>query len=295
MGSKTRRDGVDWELSTDYLSDRGPAIGTTLRYALPGLCGVPGPVNGYFDSWFIHDRGLDTLGRDRVNLTPATRNRGRSLLRHRQYLPNDYELIAEIGWISDINFLEQYFENEWDQELNHRTGLKLRKYFYSHMFDLTASAQVNDFFTTTEQLPTLDHYMIGGSILGDHLTWSAHNSVGYKRLNVGELPTDPKEAVLYSPIPGEINAQGTVASTRQELAMPLQIGPLKVVPNISGEAARYGEAADGTPLTRLLGQAGVRTSLSAWRVDPSIQSSLLNIRGLAHKVEWTAEYFYARQ
>jgi hypothetical protein len=254
---------------------------------------VPGPVNGYFDTWYIRDRGLDTLGRDRVNLIPATRNRGRSLLRHRHYLPNDYELIAQIGWISDLNFLEQYLENEWDQELNHRTGLQLRKYFHSHMFDLTANAQVNDFFTTTEQLPTLDHYMIGGSILADRLTWSAHNSVGYSRLNVGNFPTDPAEAPLYTRAPGETNAKGVVASTRQELAMPVQLGPLKIVPNVSGEAAHYGEAVDGDSLTRLLGQAGIRTSLSAWRVDPTIQSSLLNVRGLAHKVEWTAEYFYA--
>ncbi len=294
FGIENKPQGVDWELSTDYFSDRGPAIGTTLQYSLPGLFGVPGPVKGYFDTWYIHDRGLDTLGRDRVNLTPETRNRGRSLLRHRHYLPNDYELIAQIGWISDRNFLEQYLENEWDQELNHRTGLQLRKYFHSHMFDLTANAQVNDFFTTTEQLPTLDHYMIGGSVFADRLTWSAHNKVGYERLNVGTLPTDPAEAALYtSPLPGEMNAKGVVASTRQELAMPVQVGPLKIVPNVSGEAAHYGEAADGDSLTRLLGQAGIRTSLSAWRVDPTIQSSLLNVRGLAHKVEWTAEYFYA--
>ena len=75
--------------------------------------------------------------------------------------------------------------------------------------------------------------------------------------------------------------------------MPVQVGPVRIIPSISGEAAHYGQAADGEPLTRLLGQAGIGASLSAWRVDPSIQSSLLNVRGLAHKVEWNAEYFYA--
>ena len=34
-------------------------------------------------------------------------------------------------------------------------------------------------------------------------------------------------------------------------------------------------------------------TLPASRVDPTIQSSLLNVRGLAHKIEWQAEYFYA--
>ncbi len=75
--------------------------------------------------------------------------------------------------------------------------------------------------------------------------------------------------------------------------MPVQVGPVRVVPSVSGEAAHYGEASDGEPLTRLLGQAGMTASLSAWKADPSVQSALLNVRGLAHKVEWTAGYFYA--
>ncbi len=293
FGMENAPPGVDWSLSTDYLSDRGPALGTTLEYSVPGLFGLPGPVNGFFDTWVIDDRGKDTLGLDRRNLTPETRTRGRSLLRHRHYLPNDYEFIAEVGWISDRNFLEQYLENEWDQEVDHRTALRLRKYHFSHLFDLSAEARVNDFFTETEQLPQLDHYLLGGSLLGDRLTWSAHNKVGYQRLQVADAPKDPAEAAEYSPLPGETEREGVVASTRQELAMPVQLGPLRVVPNVSGEASHYGEATDGDSLTRLTGQAGIRASMSAWRVDPSIQSSLLNVRGLAHKVEWTAEYFYA--
>jgi hypothetical protein len=159
--------------------------------------------------------------------------------------------------------------------------------------DLSANARANDFFTTTEQLPRLDHYVLGGSFLADRLTWLAHSNVGYSRLKVGELPDDPTEAAEYSPTPGEVNASGVVAATRQELSVPVQLGPVKLVPSISGEASHYGQAANGESLTRLLGQAGLSASLSAWTIDPSIQSSLLNIRGLAHKVEWTAEYFYA--
>jgi hypothetical protein len=285
--------GVDWELSLDYLSDRGPAIGTTLDYQLPGLLGIPGPVNGFFDTWIIDDRGVDTLGRDRLALVPEERTRGRSFLRHRHYLPRDYELIAEIGWISDRNFLEQYLENEWDQLSDQNTGLRLRKYLSNQLFDLSVQGRVNDFFQETERLPQLDHYLLGASLLGNHFTWSAHSKVGYARLRVADDPENMAEAAEYSPLPGELERRGVIASTRQELALPLAVGPLKVVPNVSGEASHYGEAADGNSLTRLLGQAGVRTSLSAWKVDPTIQSSLLNVRGLAHKVEWTAEYFFA--
>lgn len=277
--------GVDWDLSLDYLSKRGPAIGTTLDYRVKSLFGVEGPVIGFLDAWVIDDTGLDTLGRGRRDIVPDKRTRGRALLRHRHYLPRDFEFIAEVGWISDRNFLEQYLENEWDRDLDHRTALRLRRYWHSHMLDLSAKAQVNDFFTEDEQLPQLDHYLLGGSILNDWLTWSAHSKVGYNRLNVSDT--------AVTTVPGEVDAKGVVAATRHELAMPLNIGPVKVVPNVSGEISHYGEAANGESLNRTLGQAGVRASLQMWRFDPGVQSSLLNVRGLAHKMEWTAEYFYA--
>ena len=293
LGINDAPEGVEWELSTDYLSDRGPALGTSLRYNTPGLLGVPGQAIGMFDAWGIYDTGFDNLGSDRRNLDPEKTFRGRGLLRHRQFLANDYELIAEVGYLSDRNFLEQYLENEWDQDVDHQTGLRLRKYLGSNLFDLSAQVQANDFYTQTERLPHLDHYLIGGSILGDRFTYSAHNQVGYARLNAAETPTNAAEAAEYSAVPGDIDAEGLVASTKHELALPIQLGPLKLVPNVAGEATNYGEAVDGNSLTRLVGQAGIRANLPMWRVDPTIQSSLLNVRGLAHKIDWTAEYFFA--
>ncbi len=293
LGIENRPQGVQWELSTDYLSDRGFGLGTNVEYQTASLFGHGGPTRGFFDAWGIRDTGLDTLGLDRRDLKPEASLRGRVLLRHRQYLRDNLEFIAESGLISDRNFLEQYFENEWDRDLDHRTALRLRKYHNNHLIDLSAQARVNDFFTEEERLPLLEHYMFGASVLHDSLTWTAHSKVGYERLNVADTAKDPAEAAGMSPLPGEANRSGIVASTRQEIALPLSLGPLRIIPNLSGEAAHYGEAMDGDSLTRLTGQAGIRTSLQMWRVDPAIQSSLLNMRGLAHKIEWTSEYFYA--
>jgi hypothetical protein len=286
-------DGVDWELSTDYLSERGPAIGTRVDYDIPGFLSVPGRTRGFIDAWGISDSGKDRLGLDRLALEPETDVRGRALMRHRQWLANDYELIAEVGYLSDRNFLEQYLEREWDRELDHSTGLRLRKYHFNQLFDLSADVQVNDFYQETEQLPSVDHYLLGGTFLGQVVTWSMHNHASYTRLNAAEAPIDPAEAAEYSPLPGEQDADGVIASTRQELAVTLPVGPFNLRPKASVEAAHYGEAADGDSLTRLLGQAGVALNLPMMRVDPTIQSSLFNVKGLAHKLDWTAEYWYA--
>nr|WP_315857311.1 organic solvent tolerance protein OstA [Rhodopirellula sp. JC737] len=293
LGFSNPPSGVETILLTDYLSDRGPAVGTRTTYALPSLFGIGGPVSGTYDSYLIKDSGLDVLGQGRRDLVPEEEYRGRATLRHRHYLPGDWEFIAEIGYLSDRNFLEQYFESEWDQDADHRTGLRFRKYAGSQMLDVAANFQVNDFFMETEELPTIEHYALGGSILGDLLTWSMHNEVGYKHLQVADKPNDPVIAANTFTLPGELDREGVVTRTRQEVSMPLDLGPLKFIPFATGEAAHYGEGADGDDVTRLWGGGGIRLNLPMSRVDPTIQSSLLNIRGLAHKIDWSAEYFYA--
>lgn len=136
--------------------------------------------------------------------------------------------------------------------------------------------------------------MLGSSPLAQRLTWSMKNQVGYADMNIARAPLDPNiAAVTQTPLPGEANASGIVAATRQELALPSELGPVKVIPFISGEASHYGEDIDGESLTRLIGQAGVRTSLPMWKFDPNVHSSLLNVSGLAHKAELTGEYFVA--
>lgn len=294
LGVEDPPDGVRWTLSTGYLSERGPALGTAVTYNRPSFFGLPGPTSGFVDAWGLYDDGLDVLGRDRRDLVPEEDFRGRVLGRHRQWLPYDYEMIAEVGYLSDRNFLEQYFESEYDRAKDHDTSLRLRKYYFNNLFELSAEAQANDFYTETQRLPAFDHYLLGGSVLGDRLTWSMHNQVGYADLNVATSPLDPaQDAITQTPLPGEFDAEGVIASTRHEISMPLELGPIKFSPFVSGEASHYGEDVTGEPLTRLLGQGGVRAALPMWRVDPNVQSSLLNVRGLAHKVEFRGEYFYA--
>lgn len=293
FGIENAPDGVEWNLSTDYLSDRGPAFGTNSTFAMPSLFGFGGEIRGEYDSWVLFDDGLDTLGNDRRDLQPEEDIRGRSLLRSRQQLSRGYELIAEIGLVSDRNFTEQFLENEWDQDRDPVTGLRLRHYNGNRTWDLSANAQVNDFFMETESLPEFKHSWIGASVLSDLLTWSAQSKIGYYHLNVADAPENAAELAKFTTLPGEVDAEGVIASTRQEIAMPLSVLGTKIVPYLSGDATYYGEAVDGNDLTRLAGQAGLRSSFVMSRIDPTIQSGLLNIRGLAHKMEWRADYFYA--
>jgi len=284
-------DGTDWGLSTDYLSERGFAFGTTLQYNVPNTF-LPGPANGFIDAWGLYDRGLDTLGRDRIGLFPESNPRYRVAMQHRQLLKPDLELSSEIGWISDRNFLEQYLELAWDQNKDYDTNIRLRKYSGNHMLDLMAQARINSFFTETEQLPRLDYYVLGQSIF-DRLTWYSQSQVSYSRLRVLSTPLNPQDVTAFTLMPWEVNAEGIRAGTRQELALPLELGPMKFTPYVNGEVMTWGQDVTGESITRLTGQTGVRSSIPFWKTYPEIQNRLFNVNGIAHKASFNTELFYA--
>jgi hypothetical protein len=283
-------DGTRWTLSTDYLSERGIGVGTQFQYNLPNL--LVGPAVGTLDVWGLQDKGLDFIGSDRSGLTPESDPRGRLLFRHRQYLSPDTELWAEAGLISDRNFLEQYFEQEWDVNKDYSTALRLRQYYDQQMFDLWGQTRLNKFFTETEWLPRLDHYWLGQSV-GDIFTYYSHSDIGYAKQRVASTPTNATDAAKFQLQPWEVSSGGLHAVTRHELDLPFDTGYYKFVPFISGEAGKWGEDVNGQDITRLTGQAGLRSSLPMVKVFPNVQSNTLNLNGLAHKVTFESEFIYA--
>jgi hypothetical protein len=293
--------GIDWTFSTDYLSDRGPATGTRVEYDRGDGVALFGNNRGLFDSWGIFDQGVDNLGLDRRAVTPEEELRGRMLWRHRHQLPNDIQYSGELGFITDRDFLEQYLESEWDQEKDQRTGVEFKKYLNNQTFDLAANIQVNDFFTETQWWPRLDHHILGHSLLNDRVTWNAHSHVGYAKISNATVPTDPANLAKFDWLAWETfntpgsqdDREGIRAASRQEFGLPLDVGPVRIVPYVLGEAAYWGEDLAGDDLTRLYGQTGVRASMPMWKVDPTVKSELFNLNGLAHKVTWEAELSYS--
>jgi hypothetical protein len=290
LGWQAPPKGTDWSISLDYLSKRGPAAGTKFTYDRDFLFNRPERTFGLADAWFVDDDGLDTLGLDRMALVPEEDIRGRILTRHRQELPNHWQLTAELGYITDRNFQEQFFEQEWDEQPDARSGIELKQTLENASLALAIDSRINDFFMETEQLPRVDHFWIGQSLWMDRLTWYEHTSAGYFRQNPASVPVDPLDRATFGFLPYEVPVEGERIATRQALELPLDTGPMKVVPFILGEASHWGETLDQEDLQRVYGQAGIRTSLPIWAVDPAIESHLFNLHGLSHKITLEGEF-----
>ncbi len=294
LGIRNRPQNTRWLGIVDYLSERGLGLGSDVDYLRRSWIGLPGEVEGFYRTWFIRDQGLDRLGRGRFSLQPEEELRGNILLRQRNRFAPRYSLRSEIGYISDRNFLEQYYQRRWDTEKDYTTGMWLERNIGTQSFNVLANYQVNEFFTQTSWLPRADHFIMGQPLLNGRLTWSSHSHVGYARFRQATAPLDPADLLPFSHLAWETpKATGIRAGTRHQLEAPLQLGPLKLVPYVLGDVTYWQEDLNQKDLLRAYGQIGIRTSLSFWKVDPTVQSMLWNVNGLAHKVNWETEIFFA--
>lgn len=286
----TETRGSQWTLLGDYLSERGPAVGVNGKYHGTNLLGIPGKYNGELNSYFIFDHGTDDLGSDRLALVPPSEERGRFDWRHMQTMPDGFTAIGELGYVSDRNFLQQYFPWDFDRAKDVETVAYVKQQQQDWAWTMLVQPELQNFEYTTEWLPRGDLYTLGHPLLDGWLTWSSHTSGAYAIIHPADRPTDPND--LFVPISYYPGVQGADLMTRHEFDAPFNLGPVKIVPFAMGEAAYWGEGFDGQPVDRLAISAGVRSTLEASRAFPEVQSDIFGLNGLAHKIALEADYRY---
>lgn len=300
--------GYNWTVGVDELTKRGYGGGTDLLINRPSFLGIDGPVMANFEAWGLRDTGLDNLGRTRIGIEHPHDYRGRVLWQERQTTLSGYQITTELGLISDYNFLEAYKEAEFEQHKDETTDIEVKKITDNREWTVYGQARVNPFFTQTNWLPRLDHYTMGQSVAEDRLTWFEHSNGGFAQFLVQQPPPDVQDQQYFNYQPWETvgNAtqtipgvdtfgrrQGDRVATRQEIDAPLELGPVKVVPYVLGEAAQWGQDLNGTDVGRVYGQAGIRASTLFWAANPNIESELFNVHGIAHKVVFDVDAFAA--
>jgi lipopolysaccharide export system protein LptA len=302
--------GTRWDLNANYLSLRGPQIGTAGTYRGADRFGLQGPYQGLGYVSFVYDHGTDNLGNDRLSLIPPRKARGGLDLRDRQDLPDNMVLQSEVGFLSDRNWLEQYRELEFDTGKDYETIAYLRQNIENWSWSGQVRPRLYNYYNTTEWLPRGDLFGMAEPLLGGLVTWSSHTYAGYANQRIADIPTDPND--LYTVLPFEGNGSGLVAATRHELDMPFQLGVFHFVPYALGEEAYWSDAFHNVDLpnpvvgriftanqvnegslNRLYGAVGTRASFEMWKAFPDVHSEMFNLNGLAHKMVFDADYSFA--
>lgn len=278
--------GTRWRLDVDYLSRRGPVLGTNFDFAGKDLFGVPSVYSGQVRLWGLRDEGTDILGGGRGEFEPHPAWRGRADARVNVLdLPYGFSFQGQIVGLSDKNFLEQYFKREFDEDPNKESYLYVKQQQDNWAWTLLTEGRLRNWVTETEWLPRADGYLIGQSLLG-LLSYNAHASAGYARLLPTDIPPPPFSST-------DVRADTGRFDLMQELSLPVPVGPVKVVPYALLDLTYYTRDLTGEDNGRAYGGGGVRASMPFSRLYPDVQSLLFNVHGINHKIVLSGNYYYS--
>lgn len=284
-------EGTDLTLHIDPFSNRGIGHGADFTFDSNLERGLfSGPIKGNVDFWGIYDWGKDNLGEGRRSVEPETRYRYKLFGNVVHTFGNGLQLTGEVGLISDRSFMEEYYRDDWYIQKTPTTRIELRQELGNFSWDIGIQGKVNGFYTESQQLPRLDIYWLGESLLGDTLTWFSASSAGYYNLSPGAYPEAPENQKYFDYLSWEVGNSGGRFTTRHELDLPVQLGAVKVVPYVMGEAGWWG-ASETKSVDRFYGQVGVRAAVPIWKAFPCFRSSLFDVNGLVHKATFEAEWY----
>lgn len=292
--------GTRWRFDVDYLSRRGPALGTFFNYAGAPIFGWEGRNETLFKLYGILDNGTDILGgnpdRGQFNVVqtvpppeiilPMTHPyaRGRALWRtNSQDLPYGFMAQAQVSGLSDRNYLEQFFNYEFNTSFNQETFAYVKQQQANWAWTLLGEARIRNWVTETNWFPKADGYLLGQKFF-DLFTYNMRANAGMAQL----LPThEPTFAYL----PTDVFTNTARLDLMQDISLPFTLGAFKLVPYGIVDLTYYSEDVNKNDVGRFLGGGGARASMPLSRLYPEAQSELFNLNGLYHKIVFAGNYY----
>jgi hypothetical protein len=313
----------DWDVSytLDYLSRRGPAGGADATYAggiVDDTTHQPVGLDLDLHSYFVEDHGTDTLGAARNDEKPTDDFRGRLIFQNQWFFPENWQLQLRLGYVSDSNFMAQWFNDEYLNNLTIDDSVYLKHAHDSESYSFFAETQPNRAISTADEeqenreisrLPELTYDRVGDSVADDHLTFFSEDttsalkfvrnteSLTQQGFYPGVEPGLPSYA--YTGDPGSTTYRGDF---RQELDFPIHAGVVNVVPYAFVRYTPYSQGVvppkvepqfktlpayveTSGPVNRVIGGGGLRLTTSFFKVDNTIESDLFDLHRLRHIVE----------
>ena len=288
----TKIQGETWDLLTDYLSLRGPAVGTNYSLTSSTFLGMDAPFQTLVKAYVISDAGKDKIAGARTEEFQPTALRGRLLWRHQQEF-DDLTWQSQLAYLSDRNFYEQYYNFDYNQGPNQETFLWLKYQTGNAAATLLTEPAVRRGVSETNWLPKVEGHLLGVSPF-DFLTYSTWGSAAYAKTDPFRQPASefPQKGDTNQP-PREFPVSTGRFDWMHELSMPLYAGPVKVVPYGVADLAYYTSDVNSNGRGRAYGGLGVRASLPMSHLYRDVESELFNVQGLYHKNVFSLNYYHA--
>ncbi len=297
--------GVEADINVNEYSSRGPATGVNARYNIDGMHGV---VN----SALMYDTGTDQLGANRDNLPVTQHTRGYISVRHMQQLSNQWTVAVEGSYVSDPNYLEQYFQSIYSTAPEQQTSIYVKQQHDTEAFTALGKWNLTGFITnadlenneySVQRYPEAHYYREGDKILGLFTYFSdssggiindqfSNTTSGVRALELNFPGLNPNETFSqYYLSNGWTDQPVARLDSRQEIDFPMAVGPVQFDPFVSGRLTYWDTSFPvvdnqlGGGTTRAWGTVGFRSSTTFWKVYPDVKSDLLEVDQLRHIIE----------
>ena len=203
-----------------------------------------------------------------------------------EILDDAWQLDTEFNYVSDRNFIREFFEDELDEEKIPETLAYLKKLFGDSAVTALARFRLNSWQTQTQYLPQVTYDIISRPVI---------EFDGFTELLDQDEPvrgywTHRTEAALVDRQTGDsgndIEGNALRFDDIERFHVPFDVGNVTVDPYVEGRLTTWtGDGLrDGDSAVRLGLTVGFNASTQFWKVDPDVESEFWNIHGIRHIV-----------
>jgi LPS-assembly protein len=279
-------DMADGKIHADYREARGPGLGPDVNLHL-GRWGEA-TIKYYYQN--------DSHANISTNAFPQfgniPENRQRFYLGWQATPATNLNLKAMVNYQSDPLFMHDLFEGDYTANPQPNTFIEANKYWDNWSLDALTTPRVNSFFNQIERLPDVKLTGFRQQVFDTPVYYDSENSVGWYRSFVSYTNG------LYPGTNGFYAASAARADTYHQFTLPWTFfNWLNVTPRVGGRLTYYSSQniTNGMPnseVIRSVFNTGVAVSFKASSLWADATNSFLQVDGLRHIIEPSANYVY---
>ena len=274
-------DAVDGKFHVDYREKRGPGIGPDLNLHM-GQWG-----NAELQYYYTHDHDQYNGTNGLPNFGPIPENRQRVYLGWQATPSTNLNLKALVNYQSDAFVEHDFFEGDYRENPQPNTFVEVNKYSDNWSLDALTTPELNNFFDQVERLPDVRLTGLRQQVLNSPIYYDSESSVGYYKMYFTQTNG-------VTPFP---NYSAARADTYHQLLVPWTFfNWLNITPRVGGRFTYYsdesGPGGTNSEAYRTVFNTGIGASFKASQLWPGATNSFLQIDGLRHIIEPSANYVY---
>lgn len=269
---------LDGALHLDYRLKRGVGAGPDINYHL-GRWG-----DGSVRYYYINDESPNT---DNDTGEDISRHRQRVYFNHFAEPYTNLTVRSQVRYQSDQNVNRDFFEGEYHSNPQPSTYVEINKFWDNFSLNAYAQPRVNDFFETVERLPDIRLTGFRQQLWNTPFYYQSESSLAFLRRQYG-VSNDVTMGSDYSAARAD--------SYHQLLAPFTALGWLNLTPRVGARYTFYsndtGPGGTNSAASRGVFDTGIEASFKLSRTWAGATNHLLDVDGLRHIIEPSANYVY---